>query len=588
MTALLTEHLPLVASAPNGVKKLRDLILELAVMGKLVPQDPNDEPASELLTRIDTEKAKVTSRTKVRKKDYGSQPEKTIESSFAIPISWQWTKLERLVVSMTNGLYKPEKFYTSDGVVSLRMYNIRAGQINFENLRRVEISSAEQNQYGLVAGDILVNRVNSAELVGKAAVIPSYNEPLVYESMNMRVRLVSNLVCSSYVNLVLMTNGVRASLNQVSKQAVGQASINQEQVSAVLIPLPPLAEQHRIVAKVDELMALCDRLDAEQSDAEAAHKQLVKALLDTLTLSIDQADFATSWERIKQNFDTIFTTESSVDALKQTLLQLAVMGKLVPPDPNDEPASELLEKIRQEKLVLVGKNKSAKESRWMPISNGKTPFVLPESWVWAKIEDYSSFTEYGISEKTFELTSGVPVIKMGDIQGGKVKLFGQKMVDSDCEVIFLKRHDVLYNRTNSAELVGKSGIFEGPDDTYTFASYLIRIQCLKGLSSPHFLNLAMNTPGFRETQINPHVKQQCGQANVNGTILKSMLIPVPPLAEQHRIVAKVDELVALCDSLKDSLGKALAHQELLSTVIVEHATNSDIQPALRREKALTV
>jgi hypothetical protein len=132
----------------------------------------------------------------------------------------------------------------------------------------------------------------------------------------------------------------------------------------VNFPIPPLAEQHRIVAKVDELMALCDRLEAEQTDAGAAHAKLVATLLGTLTQSADAADLAANWQRLAEHFDTLFTTEASLDALKQTILQLAVMGKLVPQDPNDEPASELLKRIAKERARLEA------EGTWKNRSTG--------------------------------------------------------------------------------------------------------------------------------------------------------------------------------------------------------------------------
>jgi len=163
---------------------------------------------------------------------------------------------------------------------------------------------------------------------------------------------------------------------------------------------------------------------------------------------------------------------------------------------------------------------------------------------------------------------------MGDIQDGKVTLGGQKKIDKNVEglpELYLKPGDLLYNRTNSAELVGKTGIYEGHEDEYTFASYLIRIRCVDGFVFSRYLNFVMSTPSFRETQISPHLKQQCGQANVNGTIMKSMIVSVPSFAEQHRIVAKVDELMALCDQLKSRITDASRLQQKLADVLVEQA-----------------
>jgi type I restriction enzyme, S subunit len=144
---------------------------------------------------------------------------------------------------------------------------------------------------------------------------------------------------------------------------------------------------------------------------------------------------------------------------------------------------------------------------------------------------------------------------MSTLTSGQVVLGGQKKVPrtiEDLPQLFLKRFDLLYNRTNSAELVGKTGIFLGEDDTHTFASYLIRLRFINELTNPVYSNFAMNASYFRESQILPQLQQQCGQANVNGTKLRNMVIPLPPLAEQHRIVAKVNELMAICDRLDTS------------------------------------
>ncbi|MBF4405539.1 restriction endonuclease subunit S, partial [Vibrio anguillarum] len=262
-----------------------------------------------------------------------------------------------------------------------------------------------------------------------------------------------------------------------------------------------------------------------------------------------------------------------IDQLKQTILQLAVMGKLVPQDPNDEPAAKLLERIAEEKAQLVKEKKIKKQKALPPIADDEKPFELPNGWEWARIFDASLFSEYGSSEKTVtELPDGVPVLKMGDIQAGKVILREHQVVSAQIEDLpnlYLKFGDVLYNRTNSAELVGKTGMFKGEDDVYTFASYLIRIRCSFNNVMPEYLSLSMNTPLFRKTQIEPHIKQQCGQANVNGTLMKHMLVSVPPVREQARLMAKTKELLSFCEQLKQRLRDSQQTQLQLTDAVVE-------------------
>lgn len=558
-SSLLTDNLPLLAGAPNGIQKLRELILELAVRGKLVPQDPSDEPASELLKRIAEEKVQLIADGKLRKQkpltDIAEE-----DKPFELPQGWVWARLADLAFSQAGFAFKSAGF--NDAGIGLPLVRIRdVGQPFSGTFYEGEY----RPEFIVESGDYLISmdgQFRVATWKGSTALLNQRVSRLVFFGSELAYRFVADSLQARLLEL----QGVKA-YTTVDHLSGGQ-------ISDSIIGLPPLAEQHRIVAKVDELMALCDRLEAQQADAESAHARLVQALLDSLTQASDADDFAASWQRLAEHFHTLFTTESSIDALKQTLLQLAVMGKLVPQDPSDEPAAELIERIAEEKARLVEQGKSKKQKPLAEISDDEPPYAVPDNWVWSRIGELAISTEYGLSEKTSELKDGVPVLKMGDIQSGRVVLGGQMKVPRQTEGLpglFLEPGDLLYNRTNSAELVGKTGVFLGGAQEYTFASYLIRIRCPKKLFSPAYLNLSMNAPSFREFQINPHLKQQCGQANVNGTIMKNMLVSVPPLAEQYRIVTKVEQLMALCDQVKTHIGQIQQIQGHLSNALVEQA-----------------
>lgn len=159
-------------------------------------------------------------------------------------------------------------------------------------------------------------------------------------------------------------------------------AINQSVIGNIVIALPSEYMQARIVAKVEELMSLCDQLEQQSLTSLDAHQQLVETLLATLTDSQNAEQFAENWTRISQHFEILFTTEASIDALKQTILQLAVMGKLVPQDPNDEPASELLKRIELEKAQLLKEGKIKKQKLLPPVSDEEKPFELPQGWEW--------------------------------------------------------------------------------------------------------------------------------------------------------------------------------------------------------------
>ena len=271
------------------------------------------------------------------------------------------------------------------------------------------------------------------------------------------------------------------------------------------------------------------------------------------------------------------TRADAIPRLRHFILDLAVRGKLVEQNRKDEPASELLKRIQNEKMRRIRDGALGKERAQTPVLEAEVPFAVPTNWSWTRIGICSLATDYGTSVKSDHLQNGVPVLTMGNIQGGKVVLDERKKVSpkiEDLPRLFLSRLDLLYNRTNSAELVGKTGIYLGENNAYTFASYLIRIRFIEELTNPLYINFAMNARYFRETQILPELKQQCGQANVNGSKLRNMIIPIPPLAEQNRIVAKIEELMGLCDQLEASQGERNSRRGRLKQAVHHHINTS--------------
>jgi type I restriction enzyme S subunit len=341
-------------------------------------------------------------------------------------------------------------------------------------------------------------------------------------------------------------------------------SISYNDIASLQIDLPPLAEQKRIVAKVDELMALCDRLEAQQQERETRHAALALASLARF------AEVPTP-----SNLEYLFHPSYSIPPadLRKSILTLAVQGKLVPQDSNDEPAEELLAKIECDRSGLAKKQGVRPPKNVPPLTADNYPHDIPKSWRWSRIGHLAHVVDYGTSQKADNDSAKVPVYRMGNIVGGRLVDENLKYVDAsidDLPGLYLKTHDILFNRTNSYELVGKAGIYKGPDNAATFASYLIRIRLPSALLFPAFYSLAMNAPYYRQTQIEPEVVQQCGQANFNGTKLASTVVPIPPLAEQRRIVAKVEQLMALVDALETQLAASRATAaNLLSALVAE-------------------
>jgi type I restriction enzyme S subunit len=398
MTDNLLQHLDLIAAAPDGVKRLRELILELAVRGKLVPQDSNDEPASELLKRIQAEKSRLVAEGKIKK----DKPLPAIgeeEKPFDLPMGWEWVRLAN-VVAVLNG-----RAYSKDELLDRGTPVLRVGNLFTSNHWYYSDLLLEEDKY-CDAGDLIFSwSASFGPFIWQGPkVIYHYH---IWKLQPFR----EADTCREFLNKFLLekTQEIKSAGHGVS-----MIHMTKEKMEKVVVPLPPLPEQHRIVAKVDELMALCDQLEARETEGGKAHATLVKTLLDTLTApsqvsggtgtvrpdrfpkpvrsdsgvpsapSRMDGDFTRHWERIARHFDTLFTTEASIDALKQTILQLAVMGKLVPQNPDDEPASELLKRIQAEKAKLIAEGKIRKDKPLPAIGEEEKPFELPAGWEWVR------------------------------------------------------------------------------------------------------------------------------------------------------------------------------------------------------------
>lgn len=338
-------------------------------------------------------------------------------------------------------------------------------------------------------------------------------------------------------------------------------SLTVAKISGVPIPLIPISAQR----KIEELMALCDRLEARQADAGSAHAQLVQALLDSLTQARDAEDFSQSWQRLAEHFHTLFTTESSIDTLKQTLLQLAVMGKLVPQDPNDESADKLLKRISDHRSTYWEK----KAKCLADISEVEKPFDLPRQWAWTTLPAIGELAR-GKSrhrprnDPTLYAGGNVPLIQTGDVARANG---------------VVKTHSAMYN----AKGVEQSRLWPAGTMCITIAANIADSATL-GFDAcfpdsvvgfvPEFPELDVRYFEFFLRTAKSHLEDfapSTAQKNINLEILGLLSVPLPPANEVRRIVAKVDQLMTLCDQLKARLNQARQVHEQLANALVEQA-----------------
>ncbi len=530
-----------------GIKKLRALILELAVRGLLVPQDPNDEPASELLKKIAVEKAKPGKAGKAQREMLPVEinDEKML---FALPKSWTWICLgdlaevldsQRKPITKTDRNAGPYPYYGASGIV-----DYVAEYIFDEPLVLVGEDGAKWGR-----GDSTAFAISGMTWVNNHAHVLRPNRSCVLDSYLVYFLTVTDL--NEYITGMTVPK------------------LNQARLISIPVVLPPLAEQHRIVAKIDELMALCDQLEQQTDASLSAHQTLVETLLNALTSAADHAQFASGWQRIAEHFDTLFTTDESIAQLKQTLLELAVMGKLVPQDPNDEPASELLKKIAAEKAKLVKEGKIKKEKPLPPIGDEKKPFELPKGWAWARFPELGEFgrgkSKHRPRNDPKLFNPGLyPLVQTGEVAraNGVIAEYHSKYSDIGLQQSKMWPAGTLCitiaANIADAALLGFDACF--PDSVVGFVP-------IKPLDDASYLLTFMKTARAELLKFAPATAQK----NINLEILESVLIPLPPRAEVARISSKVAELIGLCDQLKSRLSEAQTTQLHLADALTEKA-----------------
>ncbi|ENC6674194.1 restriction endonuclease subunit S [Salmonella enterica] len=549
-----------------GIKKLRELILELAVRGKLVPQDPNDEPASELLKHIAAEKAELVKQGKIKKPK--PLPEISEEEKpFELPAGWEWIKISE--IGHDWGQKTPDEDFTY----------IDVGSINKE--------------YGIIEEPSILSAKDAPsrarKIVQKGTVIYSTVRPYLLNIAIIESAFSPEPIASTAFAIIHPYTAMNANfiyyylrspvfINYVESCQTGVAypAINDKQFFSGIIAVPPSSEQARITKKIKELMSLCDQLEQHSLTSLDAHQQLVETLLTTLTDSQNADELTENWARISEHFDTLFTTEPSIEALKQTILQLAVMGKLVPQDPNDEPASELLKRIAQEKAQLVKDGKIKKQKPLPPISDEEKPFELPDGWEWCLFEDVveiqSGITK-GRNLANRKLIS-IPYLRVANVQRGYLDLSEVKEIDipeEEKDKYHVIKGDLLITEGGDWDTVGRTTVW--CHDWYIAnQNHVFKGRVIGQDIDPYWLETYMNSPYSRDYFASAS-KQTTNLASINKTQLRGCPVAIPPSSEAEKIMLKLNDFNELCEKLKLQIQSAQQTQLHLADALTDAAIN---------------
>jgi len=477
-------------------QRLRQKLLDLAIHGKLVSQDPHDEPASDLLARI--RKARSAQNGRARR-SATAVPIADDEIPFDLPKGWTWCRLGE-VCDVFAGYPFDSKKYAKSGIRICGGLIIMPDQIKWGECKYWTDSEGLED-YLLKSEDVVIALdrpwISSGTKIG---IVKERDLPCLLIQRTARLR--SEVLDARYLVTLLGGDLFRQFCDPTGTTI---PHISSKDIEAFPIPLPPLAEQKRIVEKLN-------------------------GLLDAVTKF---ADGETRLVHLRKKART-------------KILDLAIRGKLVKQEKGDEPSLELLKRIAAEKTRLVAAKKIKKEKPLPPIGEEEIPFDLPKGWSWVRIGDICTGFQYGTAEKS-QPTGLVPVLRMGNLQGGELD-FSDLVYTSnkqDIKAYALSDGDLLFNRTNSDEKVGKVSIFRG-DRPCIYAGYLVRFRPL--FCDSEYINIVMNT--HYQWMFCQSVKSDAvNQSNISASKFVKFPVPVPPLAEQKRIAAKVKEMLAACDAL---------------------------------------
>jgi type I restriction enzyme S subunit len=472
-----------------------------------------------------------------------------------LPPGWCWVTVEQ-IAEVQGGIQKqPKRVPGRNAYPFLRVANVLRDRLDLSDVHRIELFGDELARLRLEEGDLLIVEGNGSKSeIGRSALWRGEISDCVHQNHIIRIR--PQTCPPSYFNAYLNSPEAIRRITEKAASTSGLYTLSVAKVSRLPVPIAPQAEQQRIVEKAGDLL----------SDLDAGVKSLVRA-------------------------------RANLKKYRAAVLKAAVTGELTADwratRPDTEPASKLLERILVERRRKWASDQQDKfeTSKKTPPKNWEEKYPepsppdvsvlpqLPSGWCWTSVGQVSEFTRYGSSAKTNADSSGVPVARMGNIQVGKLVMGDVKYLPhqhTEFPELILESGDILFNRTNSAELVGKTAVYRGHPSPCSYASYLISVRLLPGCYPDlvaYFINSTLGRQWVKSV-----VNQQCGQANVNGTKLQSLAIPLPPLAEQQAIVDEVEWLFSIMTATEAYIAASLKRATRLRQSILKEAFAGRLVP----------
>jgi type I restriction enzyme, S subunit len=545
--AQVLDHFDRLCDAPDAIPRLRRFILDLAVRGKLTEHDPGDEPAAELLKRIRMEKARVL-------KEGGNKKEKLApavvedELPFPLPRNWCWSRLAEI------GILNPRNT-TADSLsasfVPMPLIPAEYGAPSKHEVRPWEEIKSGYTHFA--EGDVALAKITPCFENGKSTIFRGLTGGVGAGTTELHV-VRPIIAAGEYILIFLKSPSfIDLGIPRMTGTA-GQKRVPVDYFAYTPFPLPSLAEQHRIVAKVDELMALCDQLVAAQVEQESRRDKVIAASLHRLNNRADADEFREHARFHLHHLPRLTTRPEHIQRLRQTILNLAVRGKLVSQDPNDEPPLEFL-KMNQVEIPE------------------EQPFQIPESWAWVSVGQIADCRLGKMLDKAKNKGTPRRYLRNVNVRWFHFDLsdvFEMPFEDAELNEFALREGDVLICEGGEP---GRAAVWDEREKDIYFQKAIHRVRFSENVDSHFFVN------AIRESSDSGRLSKYftgVGIKHFTGRGLASFVFPLPPIAEQERIVAKVNELMSLCDRLEAQLITTQTERRRMLEAVLQEALNGKI------------
>lgn len=544
---VLEKYFDTAFDSPDGIKKLRELILTLAMQGKLVPQEPNDQPASELLKEIKKEEEKLVKEGKLKQIKPISKIKEN-EIPYDLPKSWKWARLSEF--AEYNGRKNISSEFIEANVWLLDLEDIEKTTSNLIYRAKYSERQSKSTKSTFEKNDVLYGKLR-----------PYLDKVIVADQNGVCTTEIVPIVpykkVDSYFLRYLLKRPTFLKFVDSLMYGVKMPRLGTQDAINSIHPLPPHEEQQRIVKKINQLMALCDELEKLKQQKETKKLTVHKSAINQLLDSKDKSNSQKGWQFISNHFNDLYTVKENVSELRSAILQLAMQGKLVPQDTNDQPASELLKEIEKEKQLI--KTKRIKKSKTLPdINSGEIPFILAKGWEWVRLGNLVEILNGRAYKQNELLNSGTPVLRVGNLFTSKHWYYSDLILEHDK---YINKGDLIYAWSASFGPF----IWNGNKVIYHYHIWKLKFISEQFPMKEYLYNYLLEATDRIKNSGN-------GIAMIHMTKerMEKLLIPVPPLAEQIRIVAKINQLMALCDDLEKQIESSSSKQTQLLNAIMSN------------------